>query len=178
MRNCHSSFTAAIQLTPIDPNDRIDKVRNFVNILDKNFQQMVINHLMHRKTTPILPSFATATEMVNTFSDFFKDKITKIRDDIHVSLQADPNTDPFVSDSEFHQLPLTTLTPATDTEVIEVINNSPPKTCTLDPIPTSMVKEHIDVLIEPITAIINSSLTSGHFPDWPPPRLLYKETIT
>ena len=42
MRNCHSSFTAAIQLTPIDPNDRIDKVRNFVNILDKNFQQMLI----------------------------------------------------------------------------------------------------------------------------------------
>ena len=38
------------------------------------------------------------------------------------------------------------------------------KSSDLDPIPTSLVKDCIDILITPITSIINLSLTEGSFP--------------
>ena len=43
------------------------------------------------------------------------------------------------------------------------------KSCDLDPIPTNILKALLDILIKPITTIINLSLESGTFP------LLFKE---
>ena len=39
------------------------------------------------------------------------------------------------------------------------------KSCTLDPIPTSLLKDHLDEFIPILTDIINTSLQSGTFPD-------------
>ena len=111
---------------------------------------------------PSLPSFSSATAMVAAFSEFFTDKIAKIRDDL--SQLSTPDTVPFQADIEFAHSPLTSLEPASEMEVRKIIKESPTKTCPLDPIPTSMVKEHIDMLIGPIKGIVNGSLTSGHFP--------------
>ena len=41
----------------------------------------------------------------------------------------------------------------------------PSKSCDLDPIPTILLKACLDVLIKPITDIINASLCYGFFPD-------------
>ena len=41
---------------------------------------------------------------------------------------------------------------------------APCKSSDLDPTPTSVVKECIDILITPITSVINLSLTEGSFP--------------
>ena len=38
------------------------------------------------------------------------------------------------------------------------------KSCDLDPIPTNMLKGSVDILIKPITTIINLSLESGTLP--------------
>ncbi|XP_033638509.1 uncharacterized protein LOC117299157 [Asterias rubens] len=103
------------------------------------------------------------TAMVDSFSDFFREKIIKIRDNI--SLHTEPYADPHVEECEFHQVPLTAFTIASNQEVTKIIKSSPMKTFALDPIPSAMVKEHIDVLVKPIAAIINRSLTSGHFQD-------------
>ena len=43
--------------------------------------------------------------------------------------------------------------------------SSPSKSCDLDPIPTILLKACLDVLIKPITDIINASLCYGFFPD-------------
>ena len=138
-----------------------DKIRDCGGDQKALFQ--VINNLMHRQTTPVFPSFPNATAMVDSFSDFFREKIIKIRDNI--SLHTEPYADPHVEDCEFHQVPLTAFTIASNQEVTKIIKSSPMKTCALDPIPSAMVKEHIDVLVKPIAAIINRSLTSGHFQD-------------
>ena len=42
--------------------------------------------------------------------------------------------------------------------------NSASKSCDLDPIPTNILKTLLDILIEPITTIINLSLESGTCP--------------
>ena len=43
--------------------------------------------------------------------------------------------------------------------------NSPSKTCDLDPIHTELLKYCLDVLLVPITQMVNLSLISGVFPD-------------
>ena len=52
----------------------------------------------------------------------------------------------------------------TKQEVKEIILSSPSKSCTLDPLPTVLLKVYIDSLIEPITEIINCSLSTGVVP--------------
>ena len=49
-------------------------------------------------------------------------------------------------------------------EILKIIKSSPNKSCDLDPIPTTLVKEFIDILLTPITNIVNFSLQEGSFP--------------
>ena len=60
---------------------------------------------------------------------------------------------------------MTCCEPATTDEVKKLILTSPSKTCDLDPIPTELLKSCLDVLLVPITQIVNLSLISGTFPD-------------
>ena len=45
------------------------------------------------------------------------------------------------------------------------IGRSSKKTCSLDPMPTSLVVESLDVLLPVITRMLNLSLQNGNFPD-------------
>ena len=45
-----------------------------------------------------------------------------------------------------------------------VIARAPTKSCTLDPMPTSLLKNSLDVVLPTITDIINPSLLTGVFP--------------
>ena len=49
-------------------------------------------------------------------------------------------------------------------EITSLVVRAPCKSSELDPIHTGLVKDCIDLLITPITSIINLSLTEGHFP--------------
>ena len=46
-------------------------------------------------------------------------------------------------------------------DVRKLIMNSSSATCELDPIPTKLLKEYIDIMVAPITRIVNLSLSSG-----------------
>ena len=46
----------------------------------------------------------------------------------------------------------------------ELIANSKPKSCVLDPVPTTILKQAQEVLVGPLTDIINASLQTGVFP--------------
>ena len=61
------------------------------------------------------------------------------------------------------------LEPASEDEVRKIIMKSASKSCDLDPIPTNILKALLDILIKPITTMINLSLESGTFP------LLFRE---
>ena len=50
-------------------------------------------------------------------------------------------------------------------DIRDIIMKSPNKSCCLDPIPTELLKRCIDILIKPIAAIVNKSLSNGSFPD-------------
>ena len=50
-------------------------------------------------------------------------------------------------------------------DIMDTIMKPPNKSCCLDPIPTELLKKCIDILIKPITAIVNKSLSTGSFQD-------------
>ena len=52
----------------------------------------------------------------------------------------------------------------TEDQVTIIITNSPSKSCSLDPWPTFLVLEYLDILITPNTSIINTSLEQGKCP--------------
>ena len=59
---------------------------------------------------------------------------------------------------------LTAFKPVTESEIRKIITNSRPTTCSLDPIPTSLMVQSIDPLLPIFTNTINESLLSGIFP--------------
>ena len=94
------------------------------------------------------------------FLNFFDNKITSIRNVLDASCTLNPNFEDFNGDL------LVSLQPATEDEVHNIIKNSPSKHCDLDPMPTFLLKQCLDVLLSPITKTINNSLKSGVVPQF------------
>ena len=57
-----------------------------------------------------------------------------------------------------------TFSTVTEDQVTKIITNSPSKSCSLDPRPTFLVLDYLDILITPITSVINASLEQGKSP--------------
>ena len=105
-----------------------------------------------------LPDHSSIAALANTFSSFYINKITVIRS----SFTSVPHSH-MLSPPETRKV-LENLTSVTADEVRHLVLRAPCKSSDLDPIPTSLVKDCFDILITPITSIINLSLTQGSFP--------------
>ena len=57
---------------------------------------------------------------------------------------------------------LTELLVSMEDDVQRIIMSSPTKSCTLDPVPTYLLKESLHILLPYITAIVNALLREGH----------------
>ncbi len=71
-----------------------------------------------------------------------------------------PHTDP-----PSHPATLDGFEPVSSDVIQKIILNSPDKQCELDPIPTALLKKCVHSLLPIITKIVNTSITSGNFPD-------------
>ena len=94
------------------------------------------------------------------FCDLSVNKISTIRDNLNsqtVSL-------PPVSRTVFDGSPLTAFHPVSESIVREVLNKTAIITRELDPLPSSLLAEHIDDLHPSFTSRINDSLLTGSFP--------------
>ena len=59
-----------------------------------------------------------------------------------------------------------TFSTVTEDQATKIITNSPSKSCSLDPWPTFLVLDYLDILITPITSIINAFLKQGKCPNF------------
>ena len=116
------------------------------------------NEILHRCPKMCLPDHSSIAALPNTFSYFFINKISIIWSS-------------FLSDSSSNVLNppntrevLQNVTHATDDEVRRLVLTAPCKSSDLDPIPTSLMKDCIDILVTPIVSIVNLSLSEGCFP--------------
>ena len=98
-------------------------------------------------------------QLANDFGKFFAQKIADIRSFNTNQICLPINATSTVTASCFSEFNL-----LSESEVFGIITASSKKSCPLDPIPTKLLNECVDVLLPPITEIINLSLDSGYFP--------------
>ena len=129
----------------------------------------ITNKLMGRTCERQLPVHTSKAELAESFSDYFEDKIIKIRSGLESSKA---NIQPFSPAMEaeieppYQGTPLTEFRPATLEEVTTIISKSKSKSCSLDPIPTTVLKDCIAEVAPAILDVINSSISSSTVPSY------------
>ena len=63
-----------------------------------------------------------------------------------------------------HEFTITPVSCVLSSTVKNIIQSLSTKTCSLDPLPTFVIKNYVDLLSPMITNIVNQSLTTGEFP--------------
>lgn len=119
----------------------------------------VLNDMMGKRKDNPLPKHCSKIDLANSFGQYFKNKIDKIRESFTDSGDAYEFDTSEGLDSSFSCFDGLSLQ-----EVKNMISVSSSKTSPLDPIPTSLIKQCSDELAPIISKIINSSLSSSHFP--------------
>ena len=93
--------------------------------------------------------------LANQFADYFTEKIRAIR----VRLEENPTYKPQETAKAF----MSKFDRVTESEVAKCIRSMASKSCELDVIPTTILKQVLDTVIIPITSIINVSLENRIF---------------
>ena len=119
--------------------------------------------LFHQEADLTFPGYNDKTKLANDIGKFFAQKIERIRTALDTAAS---NLCPTVTEPLYTSCPtqLTSFTELSEEDVKGLIGRSSKKTCSLDPMPTSVV-ESLDVLLPVITRMLNLSLQNGNFPD-------------
>ena len=111
-----------------------------------------------------LPTHDSLEELSSNFCDFFSAKIQTIRDSLRGGVGYETTAelpahapDPVPCMAVFE--------PATESEILRLMRQAPSKQCSLDPLPTWMVKECASTVTPFLTRLINAALSSGVVPD-------------
>ena len=103
---------------------------------------------------------------MDDFSNFFVDKIGKIRKNFQNSSEGEKCDTTSKTTACFTQFEV-----LSEYEVANLINKASSKSCSLDPIPTCLVNKCVPDLLPSITNIINMSLQGGVMP------VLFKQAV-
>ena len=118
----------------------------------------IVDKLLHGTDIGALPSGDPNAQIASRMSDFFSEKIDNICNSLPtyhaVVYDIEPLTSPLLS----------AFRPADQEEIRDIIKKSACATCSLDPMPTSFIKQHASVMIPVITSITIESLRSGSVP--------------
>ena len=120
----------------------------------------IVNELLHKPKVAVLPSRDSDKELANNFSNFFYQKIDTIRKSFFNHADSCAHVE-----SQTIACKLSSFVSTDECEIRNIIMKSPLKSCNLDPIPTSLIKQNIHVFVPIFTKIVNMSLSSGSFPD-------------
>ena len=119
----------------------------------------LVDSFLLKKPALRLPDHDSLSSLVERFSVYFDTKISTIR-----SVLDSTDSFPSLDESVNLKFDFSLFRPITICETVALIMSCPAKSSPLDPLPTSLLKEFVDVLAIPITTIINLSLSSGVFP--------------
>ena len=115
------------------------------------------NELMHRERNTQLPAFEDPLTLANDFVQYFVDKIERIS-------RGFGDTESKSDQRHESNVPEITLHPVSEEELKKVILGGNSKSCHLDPIPTTLLKECVSVLLPVLTNIVNKSIQGSTFP--------------
>ena len=102
-----------------------------------------------------LPECDSKEKLANQFAEFFIAKIQTIRDKL--------DDLPVYDHKDSSPPKLSKLKPLTDEEVRQIVKAMPSKSCDLDAVPISILKEALDLLLPTLVKLVNLSLVEGEF---------------
>ncbi|KAK7092145.1 hypothetical protein V1264_009742 [Littorina saxatilis] len=105
----------------------------------------------------ILPTVHDMSKLPDVFSKYFHEKILTIRNSFAQHSVSD-RSPIFVGNS------FSVFTPVSEDCVRKLIVKSAKTSCDLDPLPTPLLCDHLDILLPTITRILNESLSTGTVP--------------
>ena len=116
---------------------------------------LILNTITGGSKENPFPENISDQNLSEDFADFFLSKIEKIREKF---------TDKPALNLPDREAPrLTKFSTLTAKQVTEVINSMKTKSCEMDPVPTTLLKELLHIWIPSITHIVNLSLDRGEF---------------
>ena len=152
---CESSDVVRFDLgAPVQGQTRIANLKSAYNSLI----MQSLRKVLHRTSETVLPAHSSDKSLTDMFASFFSNKTSKIRDSFSTS--GSFNDAPDSVPPAFNAFML-----VTEDEVYKCISESPTKSCSLDPIPTFLLKDCLDILLSSITKLLNYSLIEGSFPN-------------
>ena len=142
-------------------NDKITEAQKDSKELFKISKQ-----LLCKSKSSNLPSHSCCKDLANRFSNFFSEKIGKIRSDLErviTNISSDEkyvNMNVLTSNTDR----MRSFANITEDELAKIILSGNSKSCLLDPMPTSFVKSLLPVLLPTIHTIVNRSLQESYMP--------------
>lgn len=110
----------------------------------------------------ILPTYSSEKSLANQFVQFFLEKVAKVRSTLDASdVVATPECTVNVAPA------FSTFSGVSDATLLTMMKRSPSKSCSLDPVPTWLIKNPsvLEGVLPTLTIAINSSFKSGVVPD-------------
>ena len=126
--------------------------------------------MLFRNEPLLLPPTSDTKKLADDFNQFFIEKIDKIMAGLQPT-ETHPNDPKYIESVNESPITLSTFKEISLEDTTRLICTAATKSCEIDPIPTALLKEHIDIVAPTIRDIINLSLTSGTMP------LQMKETL-
>lgn len=119
--------------------------------------------LLKDRTERLYPPCSSTEELANRFADYFEQKISTIRVELDCKRIEEQNPFPDTCLRQSDVL-LRQFTPVTEVQLAKLIGKSEGKSCDLDPIPATVLKECLTVLLPIISEIVNVSVTDAVVP--------------
>ncbi|CAB4015684.1 Hypothetical predicted protein [Paramuricea clavata] len=155
--------TREINYRPWAPwyNDDLRAVKREKRRLERKFKK---SGLTIHKNSKALPSYTSLELLVEEFNDFFINKVRNIRNELelykeNLEIIISPQS-PKLPPCKFKEFQL-----PNESSVQQIIKSLSTKTCSLDPIPIPVHKNHLESLNPIFTDIVKTSLSEGVFPN-------------
>ncbi len=123
----------------------------------------VFSKLLQQTNEQQLPAHDDLGELTNRFGDFFYNKIEKIHS--NTLSKKNFNSARYLEETSCCTCVMSEFQTVSEEDVENVIRKSPNKSCTLDQIPTWLLKDCLIPLLQILTKLINLSLSESIMPE-------------
>ena len=107
----------------------------------------ITNTLLGNKGPLQLPPTQDLKTLADEFNYFFKDKIAKIMDNLRSTRPTDVNPE-YIESKPLTPQVVNKFRCVDEAKLMEIIKKTLPKSCELDPLPTSVLLTHLDALLQ------------------------------
>ena len=144
------------------------RTKFYHNNIQKNLSNSRNLYAVLRKVTgcckeKCIPTGRSKKVIADEMANFYSEKISKIREEVQTSSASQEYSRNTISSQNLRIFEK--FSQVNESELRKCISEIKSKTCKADPIPTSLVKENLDILMPILLHIINSCIQQRIFPD-------------